>query len=79
METLDALLRRRKLRWFGHVRRRGQEEPLGRILELEVTGRLRGRPKESWRKTVETDMTLVGASEINALDRAKKQISHQTQ
>ena len=81
VETLDVLLRRRRLRWFGHVRRRGQEEPLGRILELEVTGRRpRGRPKKSWRNIVDQDMRLVGASEIDALDRAKwrKQISRQT-
>ena len=81
VETLDVLLRRRRLRWFGHVKRRGQEEPLGRILELEVDGRRpRGRPKKSWRKIVETDMRLVGVSELDALDRAKwrKQISRQT-
>ena len=78
---MDVLLRRRRLRWFGHVRRRDQEEPLGRILGLEVAGRRpRGRPRKSWRKIVETDMRLVGASEMDALDRAKwrKQISRQT-
>ena len=81
VETLDVLLRRRRLRWFGHVKRRGQEEPLGRILDLEVDGRRpRGRPRKSWRKTVEADMRLVGVSETDALDRAKwrKQISRQT-
>ena len=81
VEPLDVLLRRRRLRWFGHVKRRGQEEPLGRILGMEVTGRRpRGRPKKSWRKTVESDMRLLGVSEIDALDRArwKKHISRQT-
>ena len=82
METLDVVLRRRRrLRCFGHGKRRGQEEPLGRIMELEVDGRRqRGRPRKNWRKTVETDMRLVGGSEVDALDRAKwkKQISHQT-
>ena len=36
-----------------------QEKVSGRTLELEGT---RGRPKKSWRKIVETDMRLVGAS-----------------
>ena len=41
---------------------------------------LRGRVEKSWRKIVETYMGLVGASEIDALNRAKwkKQISRQT-
>ena len=29
VKTLDAMLRLRRRRWFGHVKRRGQEEPLG--------------------------------------------------
>ena len=77
---MDVLLRRRRLRWFGYVKRRGQEEPLCRIFELEVIERQpQGRPKKISRKIVDTDMRLVGASEINALDRAiwKKQISRQ--
>ena len=46
-ETLDVLLRQRRLRWFGHVERRGQEEPLSRILKLGGTGRCtRGQPKK---------------------------------
>ena len=49
-----------------------KEEPLGRMLELDFTGRRPlGRPKKSWRKIVEADIRLVGASEIDALDRAK--------
>ena len=60
VEILDVLLRQRRLRWFGHVSRRGQEEPLGRNVELEVTGRHpRGGPKKSRRKFVETDTRLV--------------------
>ena len=81
VEMLDVVLRRKRLRWFGHVKRRGQAEPLGKIMELEADGRRpRGRPKKSWRRTVEADMRLMGVSEIDALDRAKwkKQISRQT-
>ena len=81
VETLDVLLRRKMLRWLGHVKRRGEGEVPGRVLELASTGRQpRGRPKKSRRKIVEINMRLVRASEIDALDRAiwKKQISRQT-
>ena len=54
-------------------KRRSQEEPVGRILELEVTGRRHWeRPKKGWRKIVEIDVRLVEASEIYAQHRAVK-------
>ena len=43
VETLDVLLRGRRLQSFGQVKRKVQEKPLARILELEVTGR---RPRD---------------------------------
>ena len=65
-------MRRRRLRWYGHVRRRDEQEPLCRIMELTVEGkRTPGRPKKSWRKTVEEDMRHVGAREEDALDRVR--------
>ena len=76
-----VLLRQRRLRCFGHVKRNCQEESLGKILELGCTGRFpQGRPKTTWRKTVETDMKLVEAFEIDALGIAiwKKQIRRRT-
>ena len=81
VETLEELLKRRRLRWFGHATRKGQEGPIRRILELKFTVRRhRARPKKSWRKIVETDMRLIGAFENFALNRAKwkKRISRQT-
>ena len=37
----------KKLRWFDHVKKMVQGEPLGGIQELEVTGRRsRGRPEK---------------------------------
>ena len=72
VEPLEVVMRRRRLRWYGHVRRRDEQEPLGRIMELTVEGRRPpGRPKKSWRKTVEEDMRHVGAREEDALDRAR--------
>ena len=39
VDKLDVLLKQRRLIWLAHVRRRGQEKPLGRLVELEVTER----------------------------------------
>ena len=39
VELVDVLLRLRRLRLSGIVMRKGLEEPLGKILELDVTGR----------------------------------------
>ena len=70
VEVLENVLRRRRLRWFGHVKRRDEEDPLKRVGELVVEGRRPpGRPRKSWRKTVEEDMRKVGAQEEDALDR----------
>ena len=70
VEVLENVLRRRRLRWFGHVKRRDEEDPLRRVGELVVEGRRPpGRPRKSWRKTVEEDMRKVGAQEEDALDR----------
>ena len=39
MEDLEDRLRRARLRWFGHVRRREEGHILRRTLELEVMGK----------------------------------------
>ena len=70
VELLEGVLRRRRLRWYGHVARRDIEEPLGNILNFEAPGRRPpGRPKKSWKRTVEEDMRVVGAKKEDALDR----------
>ena len=46
-----------RLRWFGHVERREEGDPLAGIKEWEVEGRRpRGRPRKTWQKTVEEDL-----------------------
>ena len=73
VDTMDVLLRRKRLQWVGIVKRKGQEEPLCRILELKGTeSHPRGRPKKKWSKIVETDMRLVGASEIYCLSQMEE-------
>ena len=69
VEILDEA-RVRRLKWFGHVQRREEGEALSVIRNLQVEGRRpRGRPKKSWLRTVEDDMTLMGIDVHLANDR----------
>ena len=65
-ETSD-IARTRRLQWSGHVRRRGEREPLTVVRSWQVEGHCpKGRSKKSWMKTIEGDMRLLGLNE--ALD-----------
>lgn len=67
---LEASLRERRLRWFGHVKRRNGEGAIGRVLETEVSGsRPRGRPKKSWISNIKEDMKELGLTEHDCQDR----------
>ena len=69
-EVLENVLRRRRLRWYGHVKRRDVGDPLRRVGEIDVEGRRPpGRPRKSWKKTIEEDMRVVGAQEEDVMDR----------
>jgi hypothetical protein len=62
-------MRQRRLQWFEHVKR-DQEQGLLRIVEqMEVSGKKPvGRPKVTWRKTVQRDMEELGIDESLASD-----------
>ena len=56
-----TLVRRARLRWYGHVLRRDEESGIKRTLGFEVEGnRGRGRPRLSWREQVDKDRVTVG-------------------
>ena len=53
METIATVMRRRRLEWFGHVKRRGETEHIRAVAEMMMEGkRPRGRPKLRWKYTV---------------------------
>jgi len=67
---IRQVIKKNRLRMFGHVARKGENEPLGKILHLEAPGRRPpGRPKKTWSKNVEEDMREAGATREEALDR----------
>ncbi|KAG5604823.1 hypothetical protein H5410_026315 [Solanum commersonii] len=64
-------LREARLRWFGHVKRRGADAPVRRCegLVVEGTRRGRGRPKKYWGEVIRQDLAQLHLTEDMTLDR----------
>ena len=71
MALLEDKMCEGRLRWFGHVMRRGTDAPVRRCerIALDCFRRSRGRPKKYWRKVIRQDMGLLQLSEDMTLDR----------
>ncbi|KAM3233073.1 hypothetical protein P3L10_018432 [Capsicum annuum] len=61
-------MREVRLRWFGHVIRRGTDAPVRRCEKFALDGfrRRRGRPKKYWREVIRRQLQL---TEDMTLDR----------
>jgi hypothetical protein len=70
VEELEVELRRRRLRWFGHVARVEEGSVLRLAEVLQVGGRRPlGRPKKTWRRRIQEDMDSLRLAEGMAQDR----------
>ena len=50
-------MRRRRLQWHEHVRRRVREDDIRMVAEMRIKGkRKRGGPRKGWMDTVKDDM-----------------------
>ncbi|KAF3638194.1 putative pre-mRNA-processing factor 6-like [Capsicum annuum] len=60
-----------RLRWFGHVKRRGMDAPVRRCERLALDGfrRGRGKPKKYWGEVIRRDMEQLQLTEDMTLDR----------
>ena len=57
IEAIGSVLKRNRLRWFGHVERKDKEDWVRRCMYMEVEGaRARGRPRRTWLEVVRIDM-----------------------
>ncbi|KAH0760290.1 hypothetical protein KY290_023783 [Solanum tuberosum] len=64
-------LRKARLRWFGHVKRRSADAPVRRceVLVVEGTWRGRGRPRKYWEEVIRQDLAQLHIIEDMTLDR----------
>jgi len=68
LDEITAVLRTRRLRWYGHVQR--ATSCINSITQLGLPGtRDRGRPRKTWSACVRNDMTICNLDGVNPLDR----------
>ncbi|KAF3643040.1 Lysine--tRNA ligase [Capsicum annuum] len=69
--SMEDKMREGRLRWFGHVMRRGTDAPVRRCerLALDDFRRRRGRLKKYWREVIRHDMEQLQLTEDMTLDR----------
>lgn len=57
LEGIVNVLRRRRLRWYGHVMRRDEDDWTKRAFHLKVDGRRPvGRPRKTWEQVISGDL-----------------------
>mgnify|MGYP005613852149 FL=1 len=71
IESILEVVRRSRLRWFGHVERLNADNWVSACREIEVEGsRGRGRGRKSWNECVVEDMKRLRLKREVAQDRA---------
>jgi hypothetical protein len=66
-------VRRARLRWYGHVLRKTENDGTRKVLDVVIPGKVgRGRPKLGWQKEVEKDMVKVGLRIGDANERWRR-------
>ena len=78
-EDIVTLVRKWRLRWYGHVMRSDEWIGIRKVLEFEAEGvRGRGRPRVEWKEQVEKDMMKLGLKRDDVWDRNKwRRVVHQ--
>ena len=72
IEGVVEVMRRGRLRWFGHVERKEVDDWVSACINLEAAGsRGRGRPRMIWRARLDGDMKDIGLRPGIAMDGEK--------
>ena len=71
LECIGVVLRRGRLRWFGHVERMEDSNWVKRVRNVNVEGAVtRGRPKKTWDEVIQRDLRYMNLNRETARDRA---------
>ena len=65
IESISDVVRRGRLRWFGHVEHKEPDDWVSACRSMvvdSVKGRGRGRPRKTWRHCVDEDMAKLNLS-----------------
>ena len=72
VEHITTFIRRGRLRWYGHVMRKSDDDWVKKCMEFRVECRRPvGRPRETWLESVETDMAELEIDKEDVHDRRK--------
>ena len=72
VEQIVMVVRRRRLEWFGHIKRSDETENIHAVVEMKMEGkRPRGRKKLRWNDTVRKDLKAWNIREEWATDRER--------
>ena len=70
LRQISDVMRERRLRWYGHVKRRDEGEALAIARDWTVEGRRpRGRPRKTWIDNVKDDMRALNLTDDMTEDR----------
>jgi len=72
LEPVSLMIKKSRLRWFGHVEPKDDNDWVKRCITWEVQGiRQRGRPKKTWWDCVKNDMESLGLYQKDVQSRNK--------
>ena len=72
VETITTFIRSGRLRWYGHVMRKCDEDWVKKSMGYRVEGRRQvGRPRKTWLEGVEADMAELKIDKEDVHDRSK--------
>jgi hypothetical protein len=72
VERVADVVRRGRLRWFGHLERKDNNDWTSSCRNIEVAGRRgRGRSKKTWEECVRQDLKSLGLKKESAQDRTR--------
>ena len=71
VESMSEIMRRGRLRWFGHVERMGVGSCVKRCINMNANGRrARGRPRKTWDVLLGDDLQVKGLTRDRAAWKA---------